>query len=260
MPLALSCAVDWAPTYSVLGAELQVVAAALARDEPRHRVVNLIRVVDARLRYVALLIDERQIVQLRLERRLVLAVAVEAGVGEGDVLLREVDAERVEAIVPHHRVERGDDGLIDVVLLTGCVFRHWQRRLSGDDHHRNDLIHLRRGLAQPSHGPRVVGVQLVIEAGQRIPHPILCHRRTVELGVRRDGDAGGAVDHHTLDVDEEVGLVLDDGATDIRAVGLQLRVGLDQVVLLDEEVLLRQARVLPESSADAVKDVAAGLS
>ena len=45
----------------VLPAELQIVAAAAPGDEPRHRVVDLVGVVDARLRHGVLLIDERQV-------------------------------------------------------------------------------------------------------------------------------------------------------------------------------------------------------
>ena len=67
----------------------------------------------------------------------------------------------------------------------------------------------------------------------------------------------GAIDHHALDVEEEVGLVLDDRTAEVGAVGLQLRVRLVQPVLLHEEVFLRHARVLPQPGRDAVKRVRA---
>jgi hypothetical protein len=77
VPFRLSCAVRARADVLVLHAELQVVLAAVPGDEPRHRVVDLIGVVHPRLRDVALLIDEGQEDELRVERRLVLAVGVE---------------------------------------------------------------------------------------------------------------------------------------------------------------------------------------
>ena len=177
VPLELSCAVDRAPTYSVLPAELEVVAAAAAGDVPRHRVVDLIGVVYARLRHGVLLIDERQVVELRIERGLILAVGVEVGVRERDVFLSEVDAQRVEAVATEHRIERRDQCLIDVVLLARRVGRHWQRHGYGDrEHDRDDLIELRRRLPQPADRPGMIDVQLMVDARQRVPHAILSHR------------------------------------------------------------------------------------
>jgi hypothetical protein len=129
----------------VLHAELQIVIAAAVGDEPRHRVVDLPRVVDARLRDRALLIDERQEIQLRGEARLVLPVLVERGVRKRDVLLREVHANRIEPVVRQHRVQRADNRLIDVVLFTRRVLRHLEGLCQpGERHdlHRYDLIEL----------------------------------------------------------------------------------------------------------------------
>ena len=65
-----------------------------------------------------LLIDERQVIQLREQRGLVLAVAVEVRVGECHVLLRKVHTQRVESIAAEHRVQCRNQRLVDVVFLT----------------------------------------------------------------------------------------------------------------------------------------------
>jgi len=96
---------------------LYMIVAAVFADEPRHRVVDLVGIVDARLSDGILLIDKRQEVELRIERRLILSVGVEVGIGERHIFLREVDAQGIEAVATEHRVERRDQRLIDVVLL-----------------------------------------------------------------------------------------------------------------------------------------------
>ena len=77
-----------APEYSVLCAELDVVVAVLAGQEPGERLLDLDAVVDARLRRVVLLIDEVLEQERRLALRQVAAVGVEAVIGERHVLAR----------------------------------------------------------------------------------------------------------------------------------------------------------------------------
>ena len=72
-----------------------------------------------------------------------------------------------------------------------------------------------------------------------------------------NGDGVGAIDHHALEVEEEVGLVLDDRAAKVGAVGLELRVRLLQPVLFTKKSLLVMLGVLPETAGDAVKGVGA---
>ena len=52
-----------------------------------------------------------------------------------------------------------------------------------------------------------------------------------------------------------MGLVTHDRAADVGAVGVQLRLRLVEPVLLDEEVLLREARILPQPGGNAMKRV-----
>ena len=90
--------------------------------------------------------------QRRLAARLVAAVPVEARVAERHVLLRPGEAQRIDAGVAEHRVERPDDRLIDVGLFARGIERH----------RADDLVVLRRGFTQPADAPRVIVGQLLV--------------------------------------------------------------------------------------------------
>jgi len=183
----------------------------------------------------------------------VAAVGVEGRGGERDVLLGPGEAQRVDARVAEHGVEREGEGLVEIVLLARGVERHRQG-VRGDD-----LVVLRRGLAQPAHAPAVVLVDLVVESHERVPDPRLAHRCGVQVGPGRDRDVLRQVLDHALQAHEEVRLVLDHRAAEREAVLLELGVGLLQVVLLREVVLLGQRGVLDERESAAAEAVGPAL-
>src|SRR5439155_14533602 len=122
----------------------------------------------------ACLRQEAQIIELRRAERLIAfrllledesllsalrALRSEARVAVPPVLPRPRHANRVDARVAEHARERADRGLIEV----GFVLIGLQRLT------RADGVPLRRPLAQPPDRPRVVRVDLMIEADQRVP-------------------------------------------------------------------------------------------
>ena len=218
----------------VLGAKLQVVIAVMSRAEPRQRVGDLIRVVDAHLGHRALLVGERQILERRFQLILVMAVAVEAWVRQRHVLTREVGAQGVRPVAGQNRGQGSDDRLIDIAL----VARRGLRDRS------DDLVQLRRRLAQPAEGPRVAGGQLMVDADQRVPDAIPRQRRCAQLGMRQDVDRARAIDLHPLDVEEEMRLVLHKRTAEVGIPSHVVRVGFGEVALRDEEVRPREARIL----------------
>ena len=84
--------------------------------------------------------------------------------------------------------------------------------------------------------PAGVRADLMIDAIDRVPYARFGDRRVVQIRPRRNLDRPALVQPHTLEVGEEVDLVLLDRPADRAAELVLLRVGLGQVVLRLEEI------------------------
>ena len=151
----------------VLDAELHVVIAALARHEPGERVLELIGVVDARLRDVALLVDERLELQRRLQAAWSRPLPLKPGFANATFSCVKATRSVFSRVLPSTEFSVPDDRLIDVVFLARRVERHGLPAAM-----RDDLVALRRRLAQPAHAPGVVRVELLVEADDGVPDAV----------------------------------------------------------------------------------------
>jgi hypothetical protein len=103
----------------VVHAELQVVIAGLVGHEPGEHVVGAVGHVEPAIGPGGLLIAERQVVQRGIEDFLIVAVGVEVGVAEEDVLTDGRDAERIHLGRSEDGTEVPDEGPIDVGFRFG---------------------------------------------------------------------------------------------------------------------------------------------
>ena len=222
--------------------------ALLAGDEPRERLVQLIARILPPIGAAARPVLERLVHERRTDRRLVLAGGEERRVAEEHVLVRVRDLQDVDARVLDHRVQCPDDRPVDVVLLL---------RAREGPIGPGELARLRRRLAQPANGPRVVRVDLMIHPGHPVPHVVVRERRRRQLGTRDDVQRAAAVLVDALEVHEVVQLVLDDRSAEIAAPLNLPRLRLRQILLLGEVVALGHRLILIEEESRAVERVGA---
>src|SRR4029079_3967280 len=150
-------------------AELQLVVALLAGDEPGVVVLDLVVRIPRPLRLGTRLTEKVQVAELRRALRLIArslvakretltgvvraGLATEAGVTVPPVLPRPRQTHRVDTGVAEYGRQRADGRLIEV----GFILVGFERSPGGHG------PPLRRPLAQPAHGPRVRTVDLMIE-------------------------------------------------------------------------------------------------
>src|SRR5262245_5537958 len=184
----------------------------LARVEPGVIVFDLIVVIPGPLRLGAGLREEARVRELRRTEGLIargLLFELEAGlsarsplgaeacVAVPPVLPRSRHAKRVDASVAEHARQGADRGLIQV----GLVLVRLQRLASPNGEP------LRGPLAQPADRPRVVRVDLMVEADERVPVRAVFRDRKIERRPRRKYSCPVRVVELPLEAEEEVGVV-----------------------------------------------------
>ena len=220
-------------TELVLRAELQVVAASPARDEPREGVVEPVdhHGSDVRL-YIAGLIVEVDVLQRGRRQRIVFGLLVESGASIG-LLVHPRGAHRVQLCAADDPVVGAHQRLVVVYLDVIGVLRAVAK----------GLVVVRLVIPQKPHGIVVVAVQLVIHTSQVVPGVRQFNPREALVRPRRVDAAVAFVESQALEAAEEVGLVADERPADRAAPLLLACVRLLEVLLFDKEVLGRQARV-----------------
>ena len=182
----------------IAGAELDLVVAFLAGDEPREVVLDLIVRVPRSLRFGARADEQLWMIQLRRAQQLASrslfaelesfravdrTLRAETGVAVPPVLPGARHAHGVDAAVADHAGQRADGGLIEI----GLVLVRLERLTIADG------VPLRRVFAQPADGPGVRLADLMVEADQRIPvrYDFPQSRSCIPAATRRRGFGSG---------------------------------------------------------------------